>query len=239
VTRRTLTRRLATAAATAALVVVCIFALNRYDGGVSRQGSQERLYFPSGQFLREAACGFREVAADYLWFQAVQYYGGYRKGEHDMRYFDLLIESITRLDPRFVEAYYFASLVYSLDYGDVPRAVTILGRGITRNPDVASLPFHAGFLYYVFRKNYPRARIWFDRAASRPDASEFHKRFAAFARRRAGDLEGSLGLWRHLRDTATNPELRNVAEEHIAACERQLAERAASGRHGGVPAERP
>ena len=45
--------------------------------------------------------------------------------------------------------------------------------------------------------------------------------------RKAGDLEGSLGLWQHLRDTASNPELRAVAEEHIALCERQLAERRA------------
>ncbi len=226
--RRTWLRHFATAATAAVLAVVCVLALSRYDRVVVSRESQERLYFPSGQFLREAACGFREVAADYYWFRAVQYYGGYRKGEHDMRYFDLLIDSITRLDPRFVEAYYFASLVYSLDYGDIPRAVDVLGRGIVHNPEVASLPFHVGFLYYVFRKNYPRARLWFDEAAARPTASEFHKRFAAYARRKAGDLEGSLGLWRHLRDTASNPELRDVALEHIAICERELAKRRAS-----------
>ena len=225
--RRTWWRRLATAATAAALAAVCVLALGRYDRTVVHRESQERLYFPSGRFLREATCGFREVAADYLWFQAVQYYGGYRKGEHDMRYFDLLIDSVTHLDPRFVEAYYFASLVYSLDYGDIPRAIRFLGRGIVHNPEVASLPFHAGFLYYVFRKNYPRARLWFDQAAARPEATEFHKRFAAFARRKAGDLEGSLGLWQHLLDTASNPELREMAQEHIAKCERELAERRA------------
>lgn len=231
--------RLASAATVAALACVCVLTLNWHDGSVRRLRSQERLYFPSGQFLREAACGFRELAADYLWFQLVQYYGGYRKGEHDMRYFELLIDAITRLDPRFVEAYYFASLVYSLDNGDIPRAVAILGRGIVHNPNVASLPFHTGFIYYVFRKNYPRARVWFDQAATCRDASDFHKRFAAYARRMAGDLNGSLGLWRHLRDTANNPELRAVAEEHIKACEKQLAERGAYDHQGSSDEVQP
>jgi hypothetical protein len=214
----------------ALMAVVCVQSLDRYEVAAARHSRQERLYFPNGRFLREAACGFREVAADYLWFQAVQYYGGYRKGEHDMRYFDLLIDGVTSLDPRFVEAYYFASLVYSLDFGDIVRAVDVLGRGMIHNFEVASLPFHAGFLYYVFRKDYSRAQLWFDHAASRPDASEFHVRFAAYARRKAGDLEGSLGLWRYLRDTTANSELREVAEEHIAICERQLAEQQAAQR---------
>jgi hypothetical protein len=217
----------------AAVALVCaaaaVIALRANDGLQRNVDRNERLYFPSGRFLREAACGYREMAADYLWFQTVQYYGGYRKGEHDMRYFELLVDAVVRLDPRFVEAYYFASLVASLDFGDVPRAVDILRRGILHNPHTAALPFNVGFLHWVFTKNYPRARLWFDVAAGLPDATEFHQRFAAYARRKAGDLEGSRALWLHLRDTAASADLRRVAEEHLARVEAELARRRAVG----------
>ncbi|MFO7652502.1 MAG: hypothetical protein R6X25_01655 [Candidatus Krumholzibacteriia bacterium] len=215
--------RVGPAALTIALALVCVGALQAYDQELDRAGRDERLYFPSGRFLREAACGFREMAADYLWFELVQYYGGYRKGEHDMRYFDLLVDAVTRLDPRFVEAYYFSSLVACLDLGDIPRAVAVLRAGILHNPSAASLPFHAGFLYYVFEKNTPRARVWFDAAAAAPEASEFHQRFAAYARRQSGDLNGSLALWRHLAATSASPELRTLAEEHVAKIEAELS----------------
>jgi len=207
------------------LAGIVVFSLWVYGDQERGADTQERLYFPSGRFLREATCGFREMAADYLWFQTVQYYGGFRRGEHDMRYFDLLIDGVTRLDRRFVEAYYFASLVYCIDFGDIDRAVDVLRLGICANPDVASLPFHVGFMYYVFQKNYPRAAVWFNHAADRPDATDFHRRFNAFARKRAGQLEASLALWRHLHDTASNPEMKKVAAEYIAECERLITER--------------
>jgi hypothetical protein len=216
-----------------ALATACVAVLRSYDDVRATESRDVRLYFPNGRFLREAACGFREVAADYLWFQTVQYYGGYRKGEHDSRYFDLLIDGVTQLDPRFVEAYYFAALVACLDFGDIPRAVDILRRGILHNPQTASLRFHVGFMYYVFEKNFARASMWIDSAARQPDATEFHERFAAYARRRAGDLEGSLALWCHLRDTTRSTDLRRVAEEHIAKLEEELRE------HGGGPAPVP
>jgi len=211
------------------LALVCGFALRAYDGQQEGVDRNERLYFPSGRFLREAACGYREMAADYLWFQTVQYYGGYRKGEHDIRYYDLLVDGVVQLDPRFEEAYYFASLVASLDFGDIPRAVDLLRRGILHNPHTATLPFNVGFLHWVFRRDYPRARLWFDEAARQPDATEFHQRFAAYARRKAGDLEGSRALWLYLRDTAATPDLRQVAEQHLAAVEAELAVEQAGG----------
>ncbi len=64
-----------------------------------------------------------------------------------------------------------------------------------------------------------------DHAARRPDASDFHRRFNAFARKRAGQIEASLVLWQHLYDTASNPKMKQVAAEHIADCERLIAER--------------
>jgi len=204
------------------------FALAQYDSLDRAAESQERLYFPSGKFLGEVSCGFREMVADFLWFETIQYYGGFRKGENDLRYFDVLVDSVTELDPKFFEAYYFASLVKGLDFGQIDEAIEVLRRGILHNPDNASLHFNIGFMYYVFEQDYERASVWFDAAANTSTATDFVRRFAAYAKTRSGQLEASIALWENLRRTAINQEIRDLASRMIVKCENMLAERQAS-----------
>jgi tetratricopeptide (TPR) repeat protein len=206
------------------LMITGCCALGQLDSLEQGSENQERLYFPSGKFLREASCGFREMVADFLWFETIQYYGGFRKGEHDLRYFDVLIDSVTELDPKFYEAFYFASLVKGLDFGRIDEAVDILRRGILSNPDNASLHFNIGFMYYVFQKDYARASVWFDAAARTPTATDFERRFAAYSKTRAGKLEASLDLWKNLHRTTISPEVRDLAQRMIEQCEIKLEE---------------
>jgi len=208
-----------------ALVVLTaglILALHGMEAGRDTRTRQERLYFPSGVFLEESALGFREAAADYLWFRFIQYYGAYAKGENDFRYFDLLIDGVTRLDPRFVEAYHFASLVRWSSLGDVAGSLDILRRGILANPDRAKLPFQIGFMYYVIENDYERAAHWFEVASRCPDATDKEARFAAFARHKAGDDQVSLALWKNLHESTDNPQMKDLAEKMIAKLVRQL-----------------
>lgn len=175
----------------------------------------QRLYYPDGPFLRHASLGFAGPVADFVWLQATQYYGGYRRGEHDLRYFAGLIDAVVTLDPRFGEAYHFASLVLSLEHGDHHAAIDMLKRGILADPDDWRLPFNVGFIHYVFLREYQVASRWFEAASHLPGASDFCRRFAAFSRQRGGDLEGSLILWEHLRHTTESPDMRDLAERMI------------------------
>jgi len=188
-------------------------------------GRQERLYYPSGRFLQEASLGFDAPAADYLWLQTVQYYGAFRRGEHDLRYFDGLVRAVTTLDPRFVEAYHFYSLVLCLDEGAYDRAIDVLKQGILANPGSWELHFNVGFVNYVFLRNDLVASQYFATAAELPGATDFCRRFAAFARKRGGDLEGSLLLWRNLRETTDSQDMRDLADTMIEKCERALGRR--------------
>lgn len=183
---------------------------------------QERLYYPDGPFLRHASLGFGAPVGDYVWLQAVQYYGGYRRGEHDRRYFQGLVEAVITLDPRFCEAYHFAALVLAMDDADYEGAIDLLKRGILANPDNWRLPFTVGFIHYVYLRQWQVASVWFEAAARRPGASEFCQRFAAFSRRRAGDLEGSLLLWDHLARTTESADIRAVAERMVAQLQASL-----------------
>ncbi|MFH1845751.1 MAG: hypothetical protein ABIF77_21420 [bacterium] len=203
--------------------ILCLFcmvlgswALSELTAAETVKRPRERLYFPSGKFICQSALGFRELAADYLWFQTIQYYGSYRKGQHDLTYFQGLVDAVTQLDPRFVEAFRFSSLVLSFDMGSFDAGIDMLKRGILANPREWILPFEVGFIFYVFKRDYARASMWFDAAAAVPGAPEFAHRFAAFSHKCAGNLEVSLVLWQNLAETTISPHMRSVAERMIA-----------------------
>jgi len=205
-----------------ALTFIMVTTLSRLDANETRADRNERLYFPSGRFLVESSLGFRHAAADYLWFRFIQYFGSYAKGLHDLRYFDLLLDGITRLDPRFVEAYHFGSLVAWSEQGDFAKSVDILKRGILHNPDVAMLPFQVAFTYYVFFHDFERAAFWFEVASRCSDATDRESRFAAFARFRAGDDRVSLELWRDLLKTTSSSDMQDLAAKMIKKLERKV-----------------
>ncbi len=204
------------------LSAVIVTTLAQFEVAKRQNERDERLYFPSGKFLVESSLGFREAAADYLWFRFIQYFGSYAKGQHDLRYFDLILDGITRLDPRFVEAYHFGSLIAWSEQGDFGKSLAILKKGILHNPDVAQLKFQVAFTYYVFFHDFARASFWFEMAAKCSDATDRESRFAAFARYRAGDDRVSLALWKDLLKTSASREMQELATDMIDKLERKL-----------------
>ncbi len=206
----------------AGLLAALPLLLQVLDQRPAAKQSQERLYFPSGKFLVESSLGFREAMADYLWFRFIQYYGAFRKGENDLRYMDLLVDGITRLDPEFVEAYYLPSLILWSDFGTPEKSLDLLKKGILHNPDTAKLKFQVGFVYYVFLHEYERSAFWFEAAGSCSDASDKEKRFAAFARYKAGDDRVSLELWYSLLENTDSPDMQKLAVKMIKKLEAKM-----------------
>jgi hypothetical protein len=184
--------------------------------------ADQRLYLPDGDFLRVASLGFHAPAADYAWLQTVQYYGGYRQGEHDLRYLDGLVDAVVTLDPRFEDAYIVSALIHCLDDADTDAAVDVLKRGLVHNPDSWRLHFEVGFVYYVFTREFGRASAWFAAAAKKPGASDFCRRFAAWSANRDGDLLGALYLWQNLLQTTDNPDMRDLATRQVEQIEATL-----------------
>jgi hypothetical protein len=182
------------------------------------------LYLPSGRFVEQASLGYKELAADWVWFRAVQYYGGYAKSYHDLTYFTGLIDIVTDLDPHFIFPYVFAGVVVSQDMGDMGRAVSILEKGMYQNPGSWELPFEIGFLYYVGLQDAARAARYFDLAARLPGGGDRPRRFAAFVHSQAGHAETSIRMWEELARTTDQPYMRDMAERYIARLRSQLGE---------------
>jgi hypothetical protein len=188
----------------------------------------EKLYLPSGKFAQQISLGYREIAADVVWLNAVQYYGDFRKGNHDLRYFRGLIDIVTALDPHFIFAYVFGALVVSEDLGAFDEGMEILKAGIAENPTSWKLPFEIGFLNFVNRRDQAVAARYFELASKMPGAPEYAKRFAAFVYSKAGDDASSIRLWEEYVRHADDPLLKELAERYIAKLKSSSGEKKAA-----------
>ena len=214
-------------AAVSVLLLLALFQAGRTVEGVSQKKLElEVLYLPSGEFLEQASLGYRNLAADLLWFRTVQYYGGYSKGENDLALFSHLIDVITDLDPQFIFAYTFGALIISQDIGYPAGGVEVLQKGMWNNPENWWIPFEIGFIYYVDEKDLPNAERYFHLASRIPGADGIAKRFAAFVAQRAGHTETSIAMWEDLARTADNPAMRDLAEMYLEKLKTQQKEEA-------------
>ena len=220
-----------------ALALVMVYSLHTFDINNSGQSQQERLYFPSGTFLKESSLGFGVVNADYLWFRFIQYYGSFVQGTNNFQHFKLLIDGITTLDPHFVEAYHFASLVSWSDLGKPYESIEILKRGILNNPDTARLPFQIGMIYHAVANDFPRAAFWFKEAAKCSDATDLDRRFAAFSSYRSGNNLGSLELWYELHNSTDQPGMKKLAEKMILLINEKMKNSGAEVSSGITPSQ--
>jgi tetratricopeptide (TPR) repeat protein len=207
------------------LVTALAFATGRVQEFRVRPYLHESLYLPSGRFIEQSSLGYRELAADLVWFQAVQYYGGYAKSQHDLTYFNALIDMVNDLDPNFVFPYVFGAVVMAQDLGDFERGIAVLKRGMQRNPRVWDLPFEIGFLYYTIARDADSAARYFELAARLPGGGERARRFAAYVHSKAGHLETSIRMWEELAQDADQPYMRELARRYADRLRREAAVR--------------
>lgn len=217
------------------LIAICLMSLlfqaSRSVGHLAeRKRRLEVLYLPSGCFLNQAALGYRDLAADVLWFKTVQYYGGYRLGENDIALFSHLIDVITDLDPNFVFAYVFGALIMAEDLGCFEEGIELLKKGMWNNPTEWWFPYEIGFLYYVDARDFGTAVRYFRLASRLPGAEEIAGRFAAFVAAKAGYIETSIAMWEELARKSEHEYIRDLARRYIE----KLRERSADEKAGGA-----
>ncbi len=211
-------------------VLVLLAALICWVGAVliSPRAQAERtedgdlLYYPSGEFVKESALGFRQAAASFAWLRTVQYYGEHKRGD---RIFDMMYhmcDIVTDLDPKFEEPYAFGSWVLFTDARNPREGFRLLQKARENNPDSWRVFFESGFAYHVFERDYATANRYFRKAAEMPGAPDYAKRFAAYASRQAGDLKTSLYLYQELAQRTDNPKMRDWAETEAARIQAEL-----------------
>jgi hypothetical protein len=122
-------------------------------------------YLPSGEYLRIAALEFREVVADVLWLQAIQFVGGRDPSGQGYEWFYGVLDRVTDLDSRFAYAYQFGGIVLSVLSDHVELSNQILEKGLKSSPDVWQIPFHLGFNHLYHLHDPLKAAHYMERAS--------------------------------------------------------------------------
>ncbi len=195
---------------------VLVYLLQLSIDATNRHSMRERLvselaYFPSGRFLRQAAIEYQNVAADFVWLRAVQYYGHHLMTDRKYEWLGHIFEILTTLDPRFRGAYHFGGMTLAWDARQPDSAIKFLIKGMRDNPLDWQLPFDAGFISYMLLDDYEAAANYFSVASKLPNTWLVTERWAAISMAKAGRFEVARQMWLDIYHGTENRALRALA----------------------------
>lgn len=145
----------------------------------SKPKLQKLTYLPSGDYLRMASLGYRELAADLLWLQAIQVMGERKLSEEAGHWLYQAVDRITTLDPKFVRAYEAGSHALCILVVLPEQSNRLLEKGMRHNPQEWKLPFLLGMNYYFELADDEKAAEVMALASRLPGAPESLVRLAA------------------------------------------------------------
>lgn len=204
--------------------------LNHWIG--SKPKLQQLTYLPNGEYLRMASLGYRELAADLLWLQAIQVMGQRKVSEQEGRWLYQAIDTLTTIDPKFVRAYEAGSHALCTLVVLPKESNQLLEKGIRHNPQEWRLPFLLGINYYFEFADDEKAAESMALAARLPGAPENLARLAAklfvSAKSPQQAVEFLAKVYEETTDENVRQLLENRLKESIVERDLQILEEAIS-----------
>lgn len=204
--------------------------LNHWIG--SKPKLQQLMYLPDGEYLRMASLGYRELAADLLWLQAIQVMGQGKVSEQEGRWLYQAIDTLTTIDPKFVRAYEAGSHALCTLVVLPRESNQLLEKGIRHNPQEWRLPFLLGINYYFEFADDEKAAEAMAMAARLPGAPENLARLAAklfvSAKSPQQAVEFLAKVYEETTDENVRQLLENRLKESIVERDLQILEEAIS-----------
>lgn len=144
----------------------------------------------SGKRLIPLSLGYRLPMTDFLWMRSIQSFGGMWRSTRKYDAMFNLFFVMTDLDPRFIEAYKFGSLVIGDEGGDQERGIELLEKGVYKNPKNWRIPYEAAYcLLYSMddnEENLKRATYFLTRCLKDPECPEYVIRLLNEIKSRSG-----------------------------------------------------
>lgn len=172
------------------------------------------IYVPSGKFLKAATFGYSSFVADILFVWAIQYFGN-PAIKDKFAYFEHIFSILAELDPKWIDPYEVAALIAVYDAHDVGLALKMYDLGAARNPDMWIFPLQAGHHAQLYLKDYALAKAYYKNAMDIPGSPVIAKRLFANAAYQTMDLATARETWTEVLETATDPQIRKIASNHL------------------------
>jgi tetratricopeptide (TPR) repeat protein len=188
---------------------------------------RDELAFRSGNLVKKLSLEYAPLMGAIYWTRVVQYFGEkHRLHQRNLELLWPLLDITTTLDPQLIPAYRFGSTFLSdsppRGEGRPDLAVKLLERGIQANPEQWRLYQDLGNVYYFDAKDYAKASEAFAEGSKNPNAFVWMKVMAAKIAEEGESPQTSYFLWSQVYQTATDPQVKKNAEEHLKLMQVQL-----------------
>jgi tetratricopeptide (TPR) repeat protein len=198
----------------------------------SKPKLQQLTYLPSGDYLRMASLGYRELVADILWLQVIQVMGERKLSEEAGHWLYHAVDRITTLDPKFVRAYEAGSHALCILVVLPEESNRLLEKGVQHNPQEWKLPFLLAINYYFEMGNDEKAAEAMALASRLPGAPESLVRLAAKLFVSAKSPQQAVELLAKVYEETSDENVRKMLEirlnESIVERDLQILEQAIS-----------
>ena len=212
-------RRIATAVALLAAFLGVIASQRQLDRQRRDAFDEELLYLPNEKLLTHCTAGLSGVVADVLWLKCIQYTATHFRGDYKFTWLNHMCDTITRLDPHFVDVYRFGAVFLAALKADDEASINLLKRGMVRNPYAWQLPYEAAMVYLLNRRTQPdspyHAAQFLAIAAATGTAPQRIVDLAAGIQRQQ-NLEGlERAMWEDIAKTSSEELMRELAQRRL------------------------
>ncbi|MBI5155083.1 hypothetical protein HZA57_07585 [Candidatus Poribacteria bacterium] len=183
--------------AAAALLAVCVMRQADHYQDYSRGSGlyEQKVRLPEPELIRFASLGYQNLYADFLTLRAIQMFGASWKTPDDStepiyEFFD----TITELDPHFVDVYELGNLVIADSRGDFDLGLKLVRKGIRKNPGAWRLPYLGIYTALWGMQEPSRAREFLRYLHRIKDAPEHILRLEEYIERQSGRFRAAYDI---------------------------------------------
>lgn len=177
------------------------------------------------QFSRVLAFGYNGLLSDFQFLKLTTFLGERilrqeKIQDEDWRYFKSCVESITDLDPYFLDPYLLAEGYLTWETGQYEEANRLLKKGVRYRTWDWRLPYFIGFNYFYFLRDYEKGADYVMKASRIPGAPEYLPTLGARLAYYGGETKTGILFLKGMLANTTNPSLRRALQLRLLALER-------------------
>lgn len=191
---------------------------------VARQETRAYFVLPS-QFTRILSMGYKGLLSDFQFLKLTTLVGERivhqkRLEEEDWRYFKASVESITDLDPYFLDPYFLAEGLLTWEAGQYEEANRLLEKGVQYRTWDWRLPYFIGFNDFYFLHEYEKGADYLMQASRLPGAPSYLPNLAARLAYYGGKTKTGILFLKGMLASTTDQNLRKIFQMRLLALER-------------------
>ena len=177
------------------------------------------------RLTRILSLGYKGVLSDFQFLKLTTFVGDRivhqeRLKEEDWDYFKASVESITDLDPYFLDPYFLSEGLLTWEAGQPEEANRLLERGVRYRTWDWRLPYFVGFNYFYFLHDYEKGAEYVMKASRLPHAPDYLPTLAARLAYYGGKTQTGILFLKGMLAHTPDPNLRKIFQMRLLALER-------------------